>query len=186
VTFFSAFLGVCRHGEFKNTTQIFLQKVYKKSMSKNIYKKTTKLQSLMPVPLDFSQRWEFKNTTKNFGTKSLSKSFYNKTDKNPKPNFLGFVLSCFWVFLGAGSSKTPKKNTPFFCVALSFFLASDPPTYNGGHRLFFFAAPCPAPRRCACAWQSLSPPRALGGLRGHGLFFLRPLALRPAAPCACP
>jgi hypothetical protein len=54
-----------------------------------------------------SQRWEFKNTTKNVVQKIASKSFYQKIDKKSKPNFCRFVLLRFWAFLGEGSSKTP-------------------------------------------------------------------------------
>jgi hypothetical protein len=42
-----------------------------------------------------SQRREFKNTTKIFCKKIVSKSFYNKSTKNPKPTFSRFFLSRF-------------------------------------------------------------------------------------------
>jgi hypothetical protein len=107
---FRAFLGK-GSSEFKNTTQIFLQKVY----IENIFQK--KRQSFdVSFPLGFffyrgfgvSQRWEFKPTTKNvLQNKSCRKLFTKKLTKIQNR----FSQSRFWAFLGEGSSKTPPKKT---------------------------------------------------------------------------
>jgi hypothetical protein len=61
-----------------------------------------------------SQRWEFKNTTKNVLQKNrVEKFLQKKSTKKSKTDFiLGFVLSRFWAFLGEGSAKTQYKNIP--------------------------------------------------------------------------
>jgi hypothetical protein len=82
--FFSAFLGVSRQGEFKskNTTQIFLQKFHVEN--ENLFQKNRQ-EFRCQFFLDLfgfiafsgvSQRWEFKNTTKNVLYKSHFFSFF--------------------------------------------------------------------------------------------------------------
>jgi hypothetical protein len=144
--FFSAFLGVSRQGEFKNTIKIFLQKVHVENFSKNFDKKFR-----CQFFLDFfcfiafsgvSQRWEYKNTTKNvLQKKSCRKVFTKNSTKNPKPTFSrNLFYHVFGRFSVRGVQKHDKKYrknksdpSPF-----SYF---DPPTHHGGHRFFFFGGP---------------------------------------------
>jgi hypothetical protein len=86
------------------------------------------------------QRWEFKNTTKTFCKKIVSKSFYQKFDRKSKTDFFSVffnLLSRFWAFLGEGSSKTRLEKYRKNKSDPSPFLASDPPTHHGGHQFFF-------------------------------------------------
>jgi hypothetical protein len=81
--------------------------------------------------LGVSQRWEFKNTTKKFYNKFVSKSFYKTIGKKSQTIFSRFCLSGFgrflvrggqkhetgkishvdfsWVFLGEEGPKTPPR-----------------------------------------------------------------------------
>jgi hypothetical protein len=52
-----------------------------------------------------SQRWEFKNTTKNVLQKNRIEKFLQKNRQNRSK-------TDFWAFLGEGSSKTPQTH---FC-----------------------------------------------------------------------
>jgi hypothetical protein len=77
-----------------------------------------------------------KHYKKRFAKQIVSKRFYKKNDKISKTDFFSKQLSHFWAFLGEGSSKTREtisggKSDP------GPFLASDPPTHQGGHRFAF-------------------------------------------------
>jgi hypothetical protein len=97
--------------EFKNTTNIFLQKVHVENFSQ---KKRQKLRG--QVFLDFllfyrvfgcfSAR-QFKSTTKNALPKNRVENVKQKNRQKSKTDFFGFLFSHFWAFLGEGSSKTP-------------------------------------------------------------------------------
>jgi hypothetical protein len=105
---FSAFSGVSRQGEFKNTTKMFLQKVHVENFSQKYSTKISR--SVFPRFVWFiafsgvSQPWELKSTTKNVLQKNRVEKLYKKINKNPKPFFLD-LFSCFWAFLGEGSKK---------------------------------------------------------------------------------
>jgi hypothetical protein len=93
-----------------------------------------------------SQRWEFKNTTKNvLQNKSCRKVFTKNSTKNPKPTFSRFFLSRFWAFLDEGRPKTRLKKCRKNKSDPSPFSYSDPPTHHGGPRLFFLPAPWERP-----------------------------------------
>jgi hypothetical protein len=85
-----------------------------------------------------SQRWESKNTTKNVLQKNRVEKFLQKKSKtNFLPIFFNQVFGRFSV-RGVFQNTIKKhggKNDP------GPFLASDPPTHHGGHRLFFLPAP---------------------------------------------
>jgi hypothetical protein len=141
---FSTFLGVSRQGEFKNTIQIFLQKVHVENFFQNIDKKIR-----CQFFLDFfcfiafsgvSQRWEFKNTTKMVVQKNRVERILQKIrPKIQNRLFLDFFLSRFWAFLEEFKNTKKKyrknKSDP---SPLSY---SDPPTHHGGPRLFFGCRP---------------------------------------------
>jgi hypothetical protein len=117
-------------GEFKNTIKI---KVHVENFSpKNRQKFRCQffrdLFCFIAVS-GVSQRWEFKNATKMFCKKIVSKSFYKKFDHKSQTDFplvLGFLIT-FWGVLGRfsasgeGSSKTPQKNTEFLFWPWFFF-----------------------------------------------------------------
>jgi hypothetical protein len=73
-----------------------------------------------------SQRWEFKNTTKNVLQNNCVENKLLKPTSNLKPicfsNLLYHVFRRF-------SVRAVRKHS-------GLFLASDPPTHHGGHRLF--------------------------------------------------
>jgi hypothetical protein len=66
-----------------------------------------------------SQRWEFKNTAKNFLQSNRVEKFLQKIDKKSQTDFfLGFVLSRCWAFLGEGILETPQSNVEGTNLAL--------------------------------------------------------------------
>jgi hypothetical protein len=98
---FSTFLGVSRQGEFKNTTQVFWQKV-------RIEKKIQNFDKNFDVSLSstFFVLWRFrvffsdgssKALQKRFAKKSCQKVFTKNSTKSPKPTFSRI---CFITFLG--------------------------------------------------------------------------------------
>jgi hypothetical protein len=98
--FLSTFLGVSRHGEFKNTIQTFLQKVHVENFfEQNPKKIDVSFSSTFFCFIAFSgvsQRWEFKSTTKNvLQKKSCRKVFTKKSTKNPKLFFSRFFSIAF-------------------------------------------------------------------------------------------
>jgi hypothetical protein len=72
----------------------------------------------------------------------VSKRFYKKIDKNPKPICSRFCLARFWAFLGEGSLKntikllTQKSYQPWYFLGLRGI--NQPPQ---GPSTFFFSAP---------------------------------------------
>jgi hypothetical protein len=88
-----------------------------------------------------SQRWEFKNTTKNvLQKKSCRKVFTKNSTKNPQPTFSRIVFyHVFGRFSMRGVQKHDKKNIKKINLTLdpSPFSYFDPPTHHGGHRFFF-------------------------------------------------
>jgi hypothetical protein len=109
--FFRTFLGVSRQGEFKNTIQIFLQKVHVEKYFQYFDKK---------IDVSFSSTFFVLSCFRVFfsdgSSKTLQKTFCkkNRVEKflqkiRPKIQnrlFLEIVLSRFWAFLDEGSSKT--------------------------------------------------------------------------------
>jgi hypothetical protein len=71
--------------------------------------------------------------------------------KYKSASFSFFFNRVFWAFLGEGSLITPPDPGPF--------LAPDPTTHHGGHRLFFWPATCHH-RAFGCAFAN--SPRAQG------------------------
>jgi hypothetical protein len=127
-------------------------------MSTTTPKKSTKISmSVLPRLFCFiafagvSQRWEFKNTTKNVLPKIVSKGLYKKSTKKIQNRFCFvsiFFKSCFWAFLGEGSSKTRQKNSKKKLTSPGTFLASEEPTNHVGHvgvGRFTFIFECPLP-----------------------------------------
>jgi hypothetical protein len=86
-----------------------------------------------------SQRWEFKNTTKNRFAKNRVEKFLQKIDKKSKTNFFSnFFYHVFWAFLGEGSSKTRLKNREKKLTSPGTGLASEEPTNHVKVRRFVF------------------------------------------------
>jgi hypothetical protein len=146
--FFSAFLGVSRQGEFKNTTNIILQKVHVENFSQKNRQKFR-----CQFPLDFfcfiafsgvSQRWEFKNKQKNVLQKtSCQKVLTKNSTKNPKNEIFSiFFNHVFGRFSVRGVQKHDKNNIKKINLTPSLFSFSysDPPT-TGVTDLFFCAGP---------------------------------------------
>jgi hypothetical protein len=96
LAFFSAFSGVSRQGQFKNTITIFLQKGNVENFSQN-NRQNFRCHFFLGffcfiAVSGVSQRWEFKNTTKNvLQKKSCRKVFYKKFDQKPKTDFFSIV-----------------------------------------------------------------------------------------------
>jgi hypothetical protein len=140
-------LGVSRQGEFKNTIQIFLQKVHVENFSQN-FDKHFQCQFFLDFFLFyrvfgcFSAMGVQKHYKKRFTKTIVSKSFYQKFDQKSKTDFFSILfLSRFWAFLDEGSSKTRQKKYQKNQSHPSPFSYSDPPTHHGGPRLFFLAGP---------------------------------------------
>jgi hypothetical protein len=107
-------LGVSRQGEFKNTIQIFWQKVYVENFSQSLDKN---------FGVSFSSTFLFyrvfgfflamgvqKHYKKPFTKKLVSKSFPKKSTKNPKPTFSRFLFyEVFGRFSVRGVQKHDKK-----------------------------------------------------------------------------
>jgi hypothetical protein len=99
----------------------------------------------------FSAMGVQKHNKKRFTKKIVSKSFHKKFDQKSKTDFFSI---CFNHVLGRfsvrarGAQKHDKKisHTKNLTLDPSPFLASDPPTHQGGPRGFFvfcfLAAPC--------------------------------------------
>jgi hypothetical protein len=144
--FLGKFLGVSRQGEFKNTIQIFWQKVRVENFSQNFDKNfdvsfSSTFFALSHFRVFFSDG-SSKTLQKTFCNKIVSKSFYKKIDQKSKTDFFSNIfLSRFWAFLEEGSSKTRFKKYRKNKSDPSPFLASDPPTHHGGHRNFFYWRP---------------------------------------------
>jgi hypothetical protein len=137
---------------------MFLQKVHVENFSQN-FDKNFRCQFF----LDFfcfiafsgvSQRWEFKNTTKNVLQKNRRKVFTKNLTKNPKPTFSRNFLSRFWAFLDKGSSKTRLKKYRKNKSDPSPFSYFDPPTHHGGHRFLFVWRPLKSPLRLRAAYET--------------------------------
>jgi hypothetical protein len=100
--------------EDQNHHTNILQKVHVENFSPK--KSTNMSMSVFPRFVSFiaffgdSQRWEFKNTTKNFYKKSCLKVFTKNRQNNPKPSFSRFVLSLFGRFSARGARKHHTKN----------------------------------------------------------------------------
>jgi hypothetical protein len=89
-----------------------------------------------------SQRWEFKNTTKNVLQKIVSKSSYKKIDKNAKTDFfLVFVSHVFGRFSVRGVQKHQKKfeKTNLSLITDPFWSLTHPPTTGSP---ICFGPPC--------------------------------------------
>jgi hypothetical protein len=97
-----------------------------------------------------------KTLQKTFHKKFVSKSFYKKSTKNPKPTFSRkFFNHVFGRFSMRGVQKhdktiSEKKSDP------SPFSYSDPPTHHGGHR-FVFCRPLEKAHATATASLTSSP-----------------------------
>jgi hypothetical protein len=136
----------------KGSSKTPLKYFCKKSMSKTFPKQIDKnfdvsFSSIFFVLSRFrvrvSQRWEFKNTTKNVLQKNrVEKFLQNIRPKIQNRFFSQFFLSRFWAFLGDGSSKTRLKKYRKNKSDPIPFSYSDPPTHHGGPRLLIFL---PAP-----------------------------------------
>jgi hypothetical protein len=167
IFFFSTFLGVSRQGEFKNTINIFLQKVHVETFSQNFNENFDVCFSSTSFVLSrfrvfFSDR-SSKTRQKTLYKKIVSKGFFKKFDQKPKTDFFSIsfyhVFGRFLVMLVRGVQKDEKnvdKSDP------GPFLAFDPPTHQGSP-LFFLAAPWPGP-------LALSPESCLAP--GAGLLML--------------
>jgi hypothetical protein len=84
--FFSTFLGVSRQGEFKNTTEIFWQKVRVENFSQNFDKNfdvsfSSTFFVLSHFRVFFLAMGVQKHYKKRFTKKIVSKSFYKKIDQ---------------------------------------------------------------------------------------------------------
>jgi hypothetical protein len=100
--FFSTFWGVSRQGEFKNTIQIFLQKVHVENFFQNFDKQISmsgfpRLFLFYRIFGCFSAMGVQKHYKKRFAKKIVSKSFSKNSTKNPKPTFSRIF---FITFLG--------------------------------------------------------------------------------------
>jgi hypothetical protein len=116
-----------------------------------------------------SQRWEFKNTTKNvLQKKTCRKAFTKKSTENPKPIFLYFLYHVFGRPSVRGTPpryKKPKKDK----TRIFFWpLAHQPRGYR-----FFSGRPIAAmPAGCWVGCRSaLLVPKAEGALRFLGWCF---------------
>jgi hypothetical protein len=101
-------LGVSRQGEFKNTIQIFLQKVHVENFFFSPEKSTKISKSVFPRLLLFNRVFECfsamgvqKHSKKN-APKIVSKSFYKKFDQKSKTNFSRFQTYLVCSSKGAG------------------------------------------------------------------------------------
>jgi hypothetical protein len=75
-----------------------------------------------------SQRWEFKNTTKNVLQKIVSKSFYKKIDKKSKTDFFSnFFYHVFGRFSARGVQKHHKKSRGGNLTLVLFWPLTHPP-----------------------------------------------------------
>jgi hypothetical protein len=84
-----------------------------------------------------------KHNTKRSAKKNGVQKLYKKFDKKSKTEFFSiFLVSRFWAGLGEESSKKYDKKYRKNNCDPSPFLASDPPTHDGGHR-FVFGGPGP-------------------------------------------
>jgi hypothetical protein len=117
---FSTFLEVFfRQGEFKNTTDIFVQKVHVENFFKNVDKNfDVSFSSTFLCFIAFSrvfQRWEFKNTTKNVLQKKScrnGKGFYKKFGQKSKSDFFSVLFyHVFGRFSVRGVKKHDKKKS---------------------------------------------------------------------------
>jgi hypothetical protein len=132
---FSTFLGVSRQGEFKNTIQIFLQKVHVESFSQK-NRQAFRCQfshDFFCLSRVFLRDGSSKTLQKRFAKKSCRKAFTKNSTKNSQLLFLDFFYHVFGRFSVRGVQKHllkyhQNKSDP------SPFLASDPPTHRGGHR----------------------------------------------------
>jgi hypothetical protein len=99
--FLSTILGVSRQGEFKNTIQIFWQKVRVEIFSQNFDQNFDVSFSSASVVLRifgcFSAMGVQKHYKKRFTKKVVSKGFYKKIDKKSKTDFFS---NLFITFLG--------------------------------------------------------------------------------------
>jgi hypothetical protein len=95
-----------------------------------------------------SQRWEFKNTTKNVLQKQSCRNVFTKhSAKNPKPIPSPYFYHGFGRFSVRGVQKHDMNKISKNKSDPGPFLASgDPPTHHGGHRICL-AAPCRTYRR---------------------------------------
>jgi hypothetical protein len=103
-------LGVSRQGEFKNTIQIFLQKVPCRIFSENS-DKISRLFLFYRVFGCFSAMGVQKHRVEKLKKKFLQKNRVEKFLQKIRPKiqtdfFSNFCLSRFWAFLDEGSSKT--------------------------------------------------------------------------------
>jgi hypothetical protein len=105
--FFSAFLGVSRQGEFKNTIKIFLQKVHVENIFQNFDKN---FGVSFSFDVSFSSTFFVLSRFRVFffdgSSKALQKRFYkkNRVEKFPqkidKKSKTDFFSICFITFLG--------------------------------------------------------------------------------------
>jgi hypothetical protein len=118
--------------------------------------------------LGVTQRWEFKTPQKTFVKQIMSKSFYKKSTKNPKPIF--FSRFCFIVFgrFSARGFKNTPKNIKKYVTLLLFWPLTHPPT-TGSSVLFVSVSAAP----CACACAAAAAAADLGHVCGmwHVAFF---------------
>jgi hypothetical protein len=109
-------LGVSRQGEFKNTTNIFLQKVHVGKKIRNFDKN---------FDVSFSSTFfvlsRFRVVSSDGSSKTLQKTFYkknrveklltkNSTQKIQNRLFLGFIFITFWGATRCGELKNTTKN----------------------------------------------------------------------------
>jgi hypothetical protein len=121
----------------------FLQEVHVENFSQKIDKKIDVSFSSVSGFIAFSgvsQRLELNTLQKTFCKKMCRKAFTKKNDKKSKTDFCRFF---FITFFGCFSVRGVKKHHKKILKSDSGpFLTSGPPTHHGGHRLFFFPAPC--------------------------------------------
>jgi hypothetical protein len=156
--FFSTFLGVSRQGEFKNTIQIFWQKVRVENFPQNFDKNfdvsfSSTFFVLSHFRVFFSDGIS-KTLQKTFCKKNRVEKFLQKIRPEVQNRlFLDFVYHVFGRFLVRGVQKHDKKYLKQKSVP-SPFLASDPPTH-GSHRFCFYWRPLDGWLRLAATANTL-------------------------------
>jgi hypothetical protein len=130
-----AFLGVSRQGEFKNTTEIFLQKVHVENKLKNFDKNFDVSFSSTFFVLSrfrvFFSDGSSKTLQKTFYKKNRAEKFFTKNStKNPKPTFSRIL---FYHVFGRFSMRGVQKHD----LTLVLFLTPTHPPTTGVPGFFF-------------------------------------------------
>jgi hypothetical protein len=163
---FWAFFG---KGSKKNPEKYFC----KKSMSKKFSEKIDKnFDVSFPRLFCFiafsgiSQRGKFKSTTEKILKKNrVEKPSPKNRQKTQNRFFLGFVLSCFWAFLGEGSSKTRLKIQKNMTGPGTFWRPRNQPTTPRRPAVLFFEGPLADNRLQGADKKKVGDPR--GGWVGQ-------------------